>query len=138
MLKIALAIFLIAHGLVHAGLAIAPNPNDPTAKPGAFFTAMDRSWLLPQVGLKASTIQWVGILLVALATLGFVIAGLGVFGVLGLNTVWRSAAVISAGVSFLLLILFWHRWLPVGLLIDVGVIAALLWVNWPPVSVIGS
>jgi hypothetical protein len=50
MLRIALADFLIAHGLVHAGLAIAPNPADPNAKPGSFFTVVVRSWLLSQLG----------------------------------------------------------------------------------------
>jgi len=43
-LKIALAIFLNAHGLVHAILAIAPGAN-----PGTFFTA----------------VQWIGIIFTA-------------------------------------------------------------------------
>ncbi|GAH51830.1 unnamed protein product, partial [marine sediment metagenome] len=76
-MKIIIALFLIAHGLVHAGLAAAPNPNDPETKPGAFFTSPDRSWLMPQLGLNAAAVQWIGIILVAVATLGFVLAGLG-------------------------------------------------------------
>jgi hypothetical protein len=56
MLKTAFAIFIIAHGLVHSILAVAPNPADPNAKPGAFFTSVDRSWLLPQLGLS---LNWV-------------------------------------------------------------------------------
>ncbi len=138
MLKIALAVFLIAHGLVHTGLAIAPNPADPNAKPGAFFTAPERSWLLPRLGLNASAIQWVGILLVALSTLGFGLAGLGIFGMVGLSSVWRTVAVLSACVSLLLLALFWHRWLSVGILINVGSLIALLWAGWPPETLIGS
>lgn len=31
MVKTLIALILIAHGLVHAGLAAAPNPNDPDA-----------------------------------------------------------------------------------------------------------
>lgn len=138
MLKYALAIFLIAHGLVHAGLTAAPNPADSNAKPGAFFTAAERSWLLPRLGFSPSLIQWAGILLVALATLGFVLAGLGVFGVAGLGAIWRTAAVVSAGASLLLLVLFWHSWLLVGVLINVGILAALLWAKWPPVDLIGA
>jgi hypothetical protein len=138
MLKIALAIVLIAHGLVHAGLAAAPNPADPNAKPGAFFTSMERSWLLPQLGLNTSRVQWIGILLVAASTLGFVLAGLGIFGVAGLSTVWRMVAFISACLSLLLLILFWHPWLPVGVLINIGIMIALQWAKWPPVDIIGS
>lgn len=138
MLKTALALFIIAHGLVHAILAMAPNPADADAKPGAFFTAAERSWLLPQLGLNAATVQWIGIVLVVLSTLGFVLAGLGIFGVAGLSTIWRMVAIFSAWVSLLLLVLFWHPWLPVGVLIDIGALVALLLVNWPPIEVIGS
>ena len=138
MLKSAFALFIIAHGLVHAILAIAPNPADPDAKPLAFFTTSERSWLLPQLGLNTSTIQWIGILLVALSTLGFVLAGLGIFGVAGLVSIWRTLAIIASCVSLLLLLLFWHPWLPVGMLIDIGILVALLWAEWPPVTVIGS
>jgi hypothetical protein len=138
MLKIVLGIFIIAHGLVHAGLAAAPNPADPVAKPGAFFTAPERSWLLPKLGLSASTVQMIGIILVVLSTLGFVLAGLGIFGVAGLSVVWRSVAIISALISSLLLLLFWHPWLPVGVLINIATLVALLWAKWPPIDLIGS
>lgn len=138
MLKTALAIFIVAHGLVHAILAVAPNPADPNAKPLAFFTATERSWLLPQLGMNAATIQWVGIILVGLSTLGFVLTGLGVFGMVGLSMIWRTVAIISAGFSLLLLITFWHPWLTVGVLIDIGTLVALLTINWPPVNLIGS
>jgi hypothetical protein len=138
MLKTALAIFIILHGLVHTILAIAPNPADPGAKPGAFFTATERSWLLPQFGLNATTIQWIGIILVVLSTLGFILAGLGVFGVAGLGTIWRTIAIISAIISLLLLIIFWHPWLPIGVLIDIGTLITLLVLHWPPVDLIGS
>ena len=135
-MRIALALFIIAHGLVHAGLAAAPNPADPDSKPGAFFTAVERSWLLRQLGLNTSTVRWVGIILVALSTLGFVLTGLGIFGVAGLSAIWRPVALLSACVSLLLLITFWHRWLPVGVLIDLGVLVG-FWTGWPPESVIG-
>ena len=138
MLKISLGIFVIAHGLVHAILAIAPNPADPDAKPGAFFTASERSWLLHPLGLNAMAIQCIGIVLVALSTLGFILAGLGIFGVAGLNIIWRTVAIISAIISFLLLIVFWHHWLPVGVLIDILTLLALVWAKWPPTDLIVS
>ena len=134
-MKIVIALFLIAHGLVHAGLAAAPDPNDPDKKAGAFFTSAKRSWLLPKLGLSATTIQWIGIGLVSLATLGFVLAGLGIFGVPGLDTIWHVIAIISAAISLLLLILFWHRWLVVGVLIDLVILAELLWIKWLPANV---
>ena len=122
-----LGLFLIAHGLVHTGLAFAPNPNDPDSKPGAFFTTVDRSWLLSQVGLGAGAVRTIGVALVALSTVGFVLAGLGMLNVLGLSTIWRPLAGASAFTSLLLLALFWHRWLPVGVLIDLATLIALFW-----------
>ena len=130
--------FLIAHGLVHAILAAAPIPNDPAPKPGAFFTTPTRSWLLSKLGSPDGVIQWAGILLVALATIGFILAGLGILGVPGLSAIWRIAAVASAAVSLLLLILFWHSWLVVGVLIDVAILVSLLWLKWPPHPLVGS
>jgi hypothetical protein len=136
--KILIALFLIAHGLVHAGIAAGPIPDDPDSKPGAFFTSPERSWLLPKVGLSAAATKWIGLILVALATLGFVLAGLGVFGVPGLDEIWRTLAVVSAVMSLLLLILFWHLWLIAGVLLDIGILIALLWLEWPPIDLIGS
>ena len=138
MLKITLAIFIIAHGMVHAILAAAPNPADSNAKPGAFFTAVERSWLLPQLGLNAATVQWGRIILVGISTLGFVLTGLGIFGVAGLSTIWRMVAVFSSSISLLLLIIFWHSWLPVGVLIDIAVLVALIGIKWPSIELFGS
>ena len=136
-MKIIIGLFLIAHGLVHVGLAVAPDPNESESKPGAFFTAPQRSWLLPQLGLKPVAIRWIGILLVVFTTLGFVLAGLGVFGVPGLAELWRTIAVVSAVLSLLLLLLFWHPWIILGVLIDVGIIFSLVWADWPSPALIG-
>ena len=137
-MKIALGIFIIAHGLVHSILAIAPNPADAEPKPGKFFTTADRSWLLPKMGISDEGILWIGLILVALSTLGFLLAGMGIIGISGISTVWRMIAVISAIVSLLLLISFWHPWLPVGVIINLLIIICLLWVGWPPPELIGS
>jgi hypothetical protein len=65
--------------------------------------------------------------LVALPTLGFVLEGLGVFGIPGSSEIWLLvAAVVSAAVSLLLLVLHWHLWLILGVLIDIGILIALI------------
>jgi hypothetical protein len=137
-MRIALGIFIIAHGLVHSILAIAPNPADPDAKVGLFFTSVNRSWMLPRLGLNPGVIQAIGIILVALSTLGFLLAGLGILGVGGLSVIWRTVAVVSSIISSLLLIIFWHPWLPVGLVIDILTVVGLLVIKWPPVDLFGS
>ena len=138
MIRILIGIFLIAHGLVHSGLAAAPIPNDSNSKPGAFFTDPTRSWLLSRIGLNTSAIRITGIVLVALATLSFITAGLGILGVFGLESIWRAMTVVSAGLSLLLLVVFWHPWLFVGVLLNIGILIALLWLHWPSPKLIGS
>jgi len=138
MIRVLIGIFLIAHGLVHSGLAAAPIPNDPNSKPGAFFTDPTRSWLLSGIGLNASAIRITGIVLVALGTLSFIAAGLGVLGVSGLDSIWRIMTVVSAGSSLLLLVVFWHPWLFVGALLNIGILISLLWAHWPSPDLIGS
>jgi hypothetical protein len=128
--------FLIAHGVVHAILAAAPIPNDPSPKPGSFFTASTRSWLLSRLGSDA-VVKWTGIVLVALTTVGFILAGVGSLGVAGLSSIWRTLAVVSAIGSMLLLILFWHSWLVAGVLIDIGILILLLLAKWPPQPFVG-
>jgi hypothetical protein len=138
MLKLSLGIFLIAHGLVHAILGAAPDPNATNASPFTFFTEAERSWLLSQSGLDNAAIRWIGTVLVVFSTLGFVLAGMGLLGVPGLSMIWRTVAIVTACVSLLLLILFWHTWLVIGILIDVVVLVALVWFKWPPPQAVGS
>lgn len=137
-MRIALGIIIFGHGLVHSILAIAPNPDDPDAKVGLFFTSSDRSWIFPKMGLNAGTIQYIGIVLVILCTFGFILTSLGILGVGSFATIWRTAAVISSILSSLLLIAFWHPWLPVGIVINMITLLGLLVLKWPPASLIGS
>ena len=120
MLRMVFGFFLIAHALAHAGLAAAPIPDDPNTTPGAFFTNVNRSWLFLKIGLDSTVVRWIGITLVAFSIIGFIIAGLGVLGVSVFNHIWRGMAGFSASTSLLLLILFWHPWLVVGVLINIG------------------
>jgi hypothetical protein len=131
MVGVVIGVFLIAHGLVHAGLFAAPDPNDPESSPGAFFTSTARSWFFNRIETVAVTVQRTGIILAVLSTLGFVIAGVGILGVPAVSEIWQAMSVISAAVSLLLLIIFWHPWLVVGVLIDLLVFLSVLFLHWP-------
>jgi hypothetical protein len=125
-MRIGLGILIIAHGWVHSILAAAPDSGSPEAKPGAFFTSVDRSWLLPNLGLRTTGVKWVGIILVVLSTLGFVLAGMGILGVAGISAIWSVVAISAAFISLFLLVAFWHPLLPVGVLINALILFALL------------
>lgn len=130
MLATIIGVFLIAHGAVHAILSTAPIPKDPTSKPGTFFAASKRSWLLRGLGVPDDVTKWIGITLVVATTVTFVLAGSGVLGVPILHGFWRTLVVIAAAISTLLMILFWHSRLLLGFLINAVILVSLLWLNW--------
>lgn len=116
------ALFLIAHGLIHAMYA-APAPSDSESK---WPFQLKHSWLLAPAGLDAWA-KPVGTALWILAAAGFAVTGLGLLGIPILHEWWRTLALASAGVSGLLLILFWNPQLVVGVLIDAAIVGVLLW-----------
>jgi hypothetical protein len=132
LLRLVTGAFLILHGLIHLGAAaVAARPGASREGLWAFFTT--DSWLLRGQGPQVR--RPVGIALFVLASVGFVLAGLA--ELLGLGA-WRVVAVASALDSLLLLILYWHRLLEVGVLLNVAILVALLWARWPPAELVGS
>lgn len=135
MWRIFIGAFLILHGLVHVGAASAPAPGEEDKGAFRFFLGEDRSWLLRSIGVGDGTAWWIAIGLIAAATIGFVIAGVAIFA--GFS-VWRDIAVISAALSLLLIIMFWNRYLPVGLALNVAIMVLLLTSTWPKEDLAGS
>ena len=131
LLRLVTGAFLILHGLIHLGAAVAARPGASREGLWAFFTT--DSWLLGGQGPQVR--RPVGIALFVLASVGFVLAGLA--ELLGLGA-WRVVAVASALDSLLLLILYWHRLLEVVVLLNVAILVALLWARWPPAELVGS
>jgi hypothetical protein len=131
LLRLVTGAFLILHGLIHLGAAVAARPGASREGLWAFFTT--DSWLPRGQGPQLTRL--VGIALLILATVGFVLAGL--LELLGLGA-WRVVAAASALDSLLLLILYWHRLLEVVVLLNVAILVALLWARWPPAELVGS
>jgi len=131
MTPVHLGIFLIAHAIAHAGLTSAPNPSDPESSPGDFFSHKSRSWLLQRTNLNSGAVQIIGRILVNVSIVGFILAGLGGLGVPGLSQIWHDLAGITAIISLVLLILFWHPWLVLGVVINFGLIVFTFLDTWP-------
>jgi hypothetical protein len=131
LLRLVTGAFLILHGLIHLGAAVAPRPGASQEGLWSFFTPDSR---LPR-GQGTQAMSPVAIALFVLATVGFVLAGL--VELIGLEA-WRVLAIASALDSLLLLILYWHRLLEVGVLLNVAILVALLWARWPPAELVGS
>jgi hypothetical protein len=125
-LRIILSLFLIAHGLIHMSLATVPIP-----KPGAVRTpfwpawwreATDPAWPASRLGLNPEWVRTTDWILWLVITVVYALAGLGLLGVPGLSSIWQPLAVTASIVSLFLLVFYWHPWLVMGLLLDLGLI----------------
>lgn len=121
-MRILLGLFMIAHGLIHASY-LTPKPDDPN-----YPFHFDKGWFAQIVGSIAPT---VGLLLVVVTIACFALAGLGILGVPGLLGIAKIMVIIGAVSSLLVLILFWHPWLVLGIVIDAVLLYAALKLNWP-------
>ena len=120
--RLLLAGFLIAHGLIHA--VIYAIPKDPD-KPAPFDPS--HSWALAAVHVAERPARTFGVRVSWLATLLF--AGAGIALVVH-SSLWRSIAVCAAVLGLLLKGLFFHPWLIIGVLIDIGFVWAAT-TGWP-------
>lgn len=126
------ALFLAAHGLVHASYA-SPEPRPSQGGPAWPFH-LDRSWLLTPLGLDAAAIRVIGLALVALVVAGYAASALAVLGVLPGS--WFVPVTAGASVaSIVLLTLFFTPWIVLGLVIDAALLAGVVAAGWLPGAV---
>jgi len=114
-IRIVIGLLLIVHGFAHWNITTAWGAKESA-----------RSWLLGDAGMLG-TVLW--------ALLGFLLAGIVVFLGWGL---WRPLAIGAAAISLITMVLFWDWRMAIGVIVDVGILAALLWVKWPPPELVGS
>jgi len=127
--RILIALVLAAHGIGHTYFLVYALGLDKRVQ-------ASRSWLLSG-RVPGAVVMGVGILIWLLATVGFVVAGVGVFGQ---HDWWRGLAVVSSVISLLGLALFLQAKLPffnAGAM-DVIILVALLLLHWPSPALIGS
>lgn len=130
--RILFSLFLIAHGLVTIRILVPAQKNGTQRShflPSWRQDVVDESWPITRLGLPATVIHasgwimWVGIMA------GFLTAGLGLLGVPGLAQIWQQLALVAVAISVLLLVLFWRLWDIVGMLINFGILAGIVF-SW--------
>ena len=124
-----LALLLIAHGLVHVSLTAVPYGPSTPFWPSFWRAETGHSWLLQGLGLGGEPNRAIGGLLLLVATLGFVLAGLAFAGWLVPRAWWPTLGLVSAAASLLLFLLFPHPWLVVGLALSLATVWA-IWARW--------
>jgi hypothetical protein len=123
------ALFLVAHGLIHASF-VSPAPPATTGGPQWPFD-LTRSWALSPLGLDAAVTRVVGLALVTVVVAGYAAAASSYVGVT--PGAWFAPAVVAASLASLALLgLFFHPWLVLGLAIDALLLWAVLLNGWSP------
>ncbi|MFI7413422.1 hypothetical protein ACIBU0_32575 [Streptomyces sp. NPDC049627] len=113
--------FLFAHGLVHLAVWL---PHDDTDQP---FDPR-HSWALASAGLpRAGVVDRTAIGLASVTAMLYVIAGAATAAQ---GSGWADAAVLAATVGLVLKSVWFNAWLSLGVLLDIGVIAAVA-LSWP-------
>jgi hypothetical protein len=126
--KLVVAAFLLAHAAIHASF-LSPAPP-ATANGPAWPFRLDESVILSPLGTSPAVLRPLGIALVALVLGGFGVAALSVLGVAPPGLL-QPAATAGAVASVALLVLYFHVWLVLGIVIDLGI----LWLafgEWTP------
>jgi hypothetical protein len=134
-LRILIGVLLILHGVIHGILAVVPNPNAAKPVAATFFSEWAGQWLRDM--LSGSALQVIAIVLAAIAGVGFIAAGLAMFGFLLPHNWWRALAIASSAVSLVLCLLFWNTYLIVGPVVAIGIIVVVGLIRWPTEAMLG-
>jgi hypothetical protein len=134
MIRVLVGVFLAFHSLVHLLYA---------GQSGRYFELQkgmvwpDGSWAFSRL-LGDAMIRNLASIFLALAALGFMVSGVGIFAKQGW---WRPASVVAAVLSTAIFVLFWDGKFQhldtnggVGILIDLVILAAVLIFHWPRVD----
>jgi len=99
---------------------------------------LGRSWLLAAFRLEGTLIDKVFGLIWLVSGLCIVAAALGILGFIVPTDLWRTLAIYGASGSLIMLLLYFHPFFIVGILIDVAILVTLLWTDWLPKSLMDA
>jgi hypothetical protein len=142
-MKILISVLLIIHGLIVAGQATGSFGSAiPSEVQNPSFVSwwpinMGRSWLFSWLGLdRILAVYRIGGLLWLVGGIALVAAGLGVLGFIVPPDWWRDLAIGGAAISLFMLAVYFHPITIIGTASSLTVLVALLWLRWPPTSLI--
>jgi hypothetical protein len=122
--------FLVGHALVHVAYLAPAPPHAENAPEWPF--AIEKSWPINNLGVSADIMRPVAYLLVAVVLVTLVGAGLAIIHLVVPSAWWPALVVTGAATSLLLLSLFFHPWLVIGVAIDVVLLYLVLVNGWDP------
>lgn len=124
--RLLFAALLLGHAVIHAGF-VSPRPTATGGPTWPF--ALDHSWLLTRIGLDGSIGRGIGVALLLVLLAGYATAALATLGVLG-PSAFAVGIAVGSGASILMLAVFFHPWLIVGVILDLILLGAVLGAGW--------
>jgi hypothetical protein len=141
-IRLIIAGVLLLHGLGH-GIVLGAHIWIASGRTGLEWGDWQplRSWLFPSLAPPAATA--VASIFLVVALIGFIAAAMSFWGILVPGDIWRQLAIVSAIVSIIGIVPFLGRWAPTAntlaaLGVNIAVLVALLWLNWPPLAMFGK
>ena len=129
--RLLVAGFLLAHAAIHAGF-VSPRPPTSDGSPPWPFD-LGRSWLLSPLGVDPGFLRVLGIALLAVTLVSFAAGAAFALGIVP-GVPWAPVATAGAIASLVLLLLFFHPWLVLGILIDLAILWVVLVARWDPLG----
>lgn len=130
--RLVFAAFLVGHVAIHAGFLArrpAPAPGAP-----AWPFSVERSWLGRAFGLSTATLRAIAGVLFAVVAAGFLVAALATLGLLAGST-FVPGIVVGSIASLVMLIVFFHSMLAIGVATDLVLLWAVVGNGWLPEGV---
>jgi len=126
--QLLVALFLVAHGAIHLAF-VSPRPAPAEGGPTWPFDLLDGP-LARSGRVRGDRLLSLGRTLVTIVLVGYALAALGAVGIVSKPS-FPIGVVIGSVASLALLLAGFHRWLAIGILIDVGLIVAVA-AGWNP------
>lgn len=124
-MSIVFGVLMAIHGLITlaiGGVAVsgAPTPPEMNRLPGAgwYPVALGESWLLQSTAARIGGVLWVT------AGLGLLATAASVFGIVIPTSAWRTIGLISASTGLAAVVVFFHPYYAVAIVVDIAIIAA--------------
>jgi hypothetical protein len=131
--KLLLGFFLLAHGLVHTFYFAPPQPRTAGGPEWPF--EMQRSWLVTSAGVDPAVARIAGTALIVVTVALLAAAALSTLGWIVPPAWWPTLALGGAVASAAVLLVFFHPWIALGLVIDLGIAWAVLVAGWRPLAI---
>jgi hypothetical protein len=134
-MKTLVAVLIIIHGLIVSSQAIGMfRPSAGVTNPGWLSwwpTKLGQSWVFSFLSSESNGLPAVAGVISLIAGVALIAAGLGLLNVIVPLTWWPLLAVIGAGASLLVLIIYLHPFYTIGLGANIALLFSILWVHWP-------